>query len=226
MKQNIRIVIADDHELVRKGLKVMLEDEPNINIVGECENGFDLVNLVMAENPDLLIIDYVMPKMNGAEALKAISAKKPDIKSICITMLDDKESVFGMYKAGANGYLKKSASKREVMTAIDYVMNNKEYYCEEAIEYLIERFSPSFKNVRHNVIKDNFTFRELEIIKKICEQKSVKEISIEIFMSERTIENIKAKIMEKMHVGNSMAIIIYALKQNLVNINEIEIKTI
>ncbi|HBQ60812.1 MAG TPA: DNA-binding response regulator, partial [Balneolaceae bacterium] len=125
---NIRIAVVDDHEIVRDGIKILLEDEPGMDIVFEAENGKKAVNNCKEDTPDLIIMDVTMPEMDGIQATKIIKDKYPDVKILALTMLKEDQHIRKMIKAGASGYLLKSSGKEELIKAINKIMDGQHYF--------------------------------------------------------------------------------------------------
>ncbi len=218
IKPNINIVIADDHELFRDGLKLMLNSFENITICGEAENGLKLLEVVENTKPDVVITDINMPEVDGIEATKQLSALHPAIGVIALSMYDDDDLIIDMLEAGASGYLLKNAHKDEVIAAIETVSRGKPYHCENTSKKLLQLIKTSKYNPYQSKPKSIFDEKETEIIRLICQQRTTKEIAEKIFLSPRTIEGIRQRIMEKMDVANTVGIAIYAIKNKLVNL--------
>jgi DNA-binding NarL/FixJ family response regulator len=214
--QPIRIIIADDHEVYRDGLKLMLSKEKAYAIVGEAENGLELINLAKESSPDIILTDIKMPKMDGIEAARRIHAQNEMTGIIALSMFNEESLVIDMLEAGAMGYLLKSSDKSEIIDAINMVYHNHPYYCKStsarlAITITESKFNP-YKRDQNSSI---FTTKELEIIRLICEEYSAKEIGDKLFHSTRTVEGYRSKILDKMNVKNTAGIVIYAIKNGI-----------
>jgi DNA-binding NarL/FixJ family response regulator len=212
----IKLIIADDHEIFRDGLRLMLQKQPEINLLAEAEDGKELIEHIKHLQPDVVITDIKMPRMDGATAAKHITEHYPTIGIIALTMFDEDDLIIDMLEAGAKGYLLKNADKHEMVEAIKSVYNNEPYYCKHTSHKLAQmvarsKFNP-YKQLVNPVV---FTDREKEIIGCICDGLTNKEIAARVFLSVRTIEGLRMKILEKMNVKNTAGIIIYAIKNDL-----------
>lgn len=215
-KLHINIIIADDHELFRDGLKLMLSNFKHINILAQASNGKELVELVNQHKPDVIVTDINMPVMDGIEAVKQISAQHPATGIIALSMYDEDDLIIDMLEAGARGYLLKNAHKDEILQAIETVNLGNPYHCENTSKKLVKLISQSKYDPYKGKAKSLFNDKEIEIITLICQQLTAKEIAEKIYLSYRTVEGIRQKIMEKMEVTNTVGIVIYAIKNKLV----------
>ncbi len=217
MSQQIKILIADDHEVYRDGLKLMLSKEKKYTIVGEAENGLELVSMAKETSPDIILTDIKMPKADGIEATRQIYQENNTIGIIALSMFNEESLVVDMLEAGAMGYLLKSSDKSEIIDAINMVYNNHPYYCKStsarlAITITESKFNP-YKKER--AIATLFSAKEIEIIRLICEEYSAKEIGDKLFHSMRTVEGYRSKILDKMNAKNTAGIVIYAIKHGI-----------
>jgi len=217
METKIRIIIADDHEIFRDGLSMMLGKSTYLSVLAQAENGRELLELVTNLQPDVVLTDIKMPVMDGIEAARKITTAFPEIKIIALSMFDEDHLVVDMLEAGAKGYLVKNAGKTEILEAINAVYANNTYYCRQTTNKLAGMIAKS--RFDQNQKKDLATFsdKELEIIRLICVQLTTHEISERVFLSTRTIEGYRLKILEKMKVKNSAGLVIYALKHGLIS---------
>jgi len=220
----IRILLADDHAIVRDGIKYLLEDEGDIEVVGEASNGLEALELVEKTQPDLLIIDVRMPEMNGIEAVKILNQKPTNTKAIVLSMHDSEEYILKAIEAKAMGYLLKDADKSEVLKAIHTVYNGEKYFSGDISNVIVNNLlknsvgsrtliSASEEISNHN--KLNLTKKEIEILNLILLGKTNKEISIELNNSKRTIETHRFNLMKKMNVKNLMELAAKAAQYNL-----------
>jgi two-component system, NarL family, response regulator NreC len=221
MKYSIRLIIADDHEIFRDGLALMLSRQKDITLPGQASNGKELVELAEQHNPDVIITDIKMPIMDGIQASRLILKKQPDIKIIALSMFDEETLIVDMLEAGAKGYLLKNADKQEILDAIETVYEDKTYYCHHTSARLTNMIVKSNFNPYKKKETVNFNEREIEIIKLICQQNSSKEISDKLFLSSRTVEGYRTKILEKMNAKNTVGVVVYALKHNLIERSEV-----
>ena len=213
---DIKLVIADDHEIFRDGFKLMLSKFPEITLVGEAGNGRELLELIEKENPDVILTDIKMPVMDGIEAAKKITELYPDKGIIGLSMYDDDELIIEMLEAGAKGYLIKNAGKDQIIEAIKTVYNDEPYYCKTTSHKLTQMIAKSRFNPYKIVAKAGFSEREKEIIACICEELTNKEIGDKLFISVRTVEGHRLKILEKMNAKNTVGLVVYAIKNGIV----------
>ncbi len=211
----IKIVIADDHEIFRDGLKLMLQKQSDIIVAGEAADGKELIELVKKTLPDVIITDVKMPHLDGAAATKYLTEHYPTIGIIALTMFDEEDLIVDMLEAGAKGYLLKNADKTEIIEAVHTVANNQPHYCRLTSHKLASMVAKSKFNWQLKKEKPEFNEREQEIIRYICEGLTNKEIGEKIFLSVRTVEGLRLKIIEKMNVKNTAGIIVYAIREHL-----------
>jgi DNA-binding NarL/FixJ family response regulator len=218
MYGTIKIAIADDHEIFRDGFKLLLKNQHELELVGEAENGKELLEVAAKNNPDVVITDIKMPLMDGIEACKTIKKKFPDIKVIALSMFNEDNLIVDMLEAGAKGYLLKNTNKHELLLAVKTVYEGSTYYCSATSVKLARMIGESKFNPYRNHPVKKFTSREIDIIQRICEQQTNKEIAVELDLSIRTVESHREKIHEKTGSKNSIGVVIYAIKHGLYHI--------
>ena len=211
----VKIVIADDHEIFRDGLKLMLQKQEDIFVAAEACDGRQLIEMVKQTLPDVVITDVKMPNLDGVAATKYLTEHYPTIGIIALTMFDEEDLIIDMLEAGAKGYLLKNADKTEIIEAVHTVASNEPHYCRFTSKKLAAMVAKSKFNPHLKKEKPEFTEREQEIIRHICNGLTNKEIAENIFLSVRTIEGLRLKIMEKMNVKNTAGIIVYAIREHL-----------
>ena len=221
MKYTIRLIIADDHEIFRDGLALMLSRQKDIVLLGQAANGKELIELTGQHQPDVIITDIKMPVMDGIQASKLILKNQPDVKIIALSMFDEETLIVDMLEAGAKGYLLKNADKQEILDAIETVYEDKTYYCHHTSARLTNMIVKSSFNPYKKKEPVSFNEREIDIIKLICQQNSSKEISDKLYLSSRTVEGYRTKILEKMNAKNTVGVVVYALKHNLIERSEV-----
>jgi DNA-binding NarL/FixJ family response regulator len=213
----IKLLIADDHEIFRDGFKLMLSKFTDIQLVGEAADGKELVELTKKLKPNVIITDIKMPVMDGVEATKIIATKYPNIGIIGLSMFDEDDLIIDMLEAGAKGFLLKNAGKLEITEAVRTVFNREPYYCKSISHKLAGLIARSQFNPYQRTEKVDFSDREKEIIDLICKELSAKEIADKLFISFRTVEWHRLNILEKMHVKNTVGLVVYAIKNGLSN---------
>lgn len=211
----IKIAIADDYKIYRDGLKVGLSPDENLDIIAEADNGEDLMKLLEILSPDVIIMDLKMPIMDGMEATKLVRKKYPTIKVLVVTMYEDDKFIIHLMENGANGYLLKNAEPDEIRRSIYSVHENGYYFNDLVNKALLKKL------VLKNNLKPSFnqnidlTEREQEVLKMICEEKTAAEIAKEIFLSPRSVEGIRQRLIEKIGVRNTAGLVMFAVKNGL-----------
>jgi len=209
----IKYAIADDHKIFRQGLRYALADDHKLKLVGEAENGKQLLQLVATQKPDVILLDLKMPEMDGIEATQKLHDAHPDIKILMLTTFDDEHFILHLLELGANGYLLKNSDPEEIKRAMHHVMEN-DYYFNQLVSHTMLR-TITRKNNDRTAIKLND--RETDVLKLICKELTTAEIAAQIFLSPRTIEGIRTSLIEKIGVRNTAGLVIYAIKNGLVS---------
>ena len=213
----IKIAIADDYKIYRDGLKVGLANDENLEVVLEADNGEDLINGLEKAKPDVIIMDLKMPIMDGMEATKEVRKRFNSMKVLVVTMYEDDKFIIHLMENGANGYLLKNAEPDEILKSIYAVHENGYYFNDLVNKALLKKlvlkgnFKPSFNQ------DIDFTERELEVLKLICEEKTAAEIAKEIFLSPRSVEGVRQRLIEKVGVRNTAGLVMFAIKNGIVN---------
>jgi DNA-binding NarL/FixJ family response regulator len=223
MYSPIRIILADDHEIFRNGFKLLLRNQKEIELIGEAENGKQLLELVDRHHPDLVITDIKMPIMDGIQASKTLKQKYPRIGIIALSMFNDDYLVLEMLEAGASGYLLKNTNKEELLQAVKAVHQGRTYYCNETSKKLTYLLSKSNFNPYHNH-NIQLTDREKEIVVLICKELSNKEIATALDLKVRTIESHREKIQEKIGSRNMVGVVLFAIKTGLFKLEENQVR--
>ena len=219
MQQTIEIVLADDHALVRDGIRALLEEEQDLDVVAEVSNGLEALDVVAQKAPDLLIIDIRMPQMGGIEAVEKLNLQK-DLKTKCIilSMHDSEEYILKSVKAGASGYLLKDTDKAEFIKAIHTVQNGDKYFSGDISNVLVNNLFANVNGAAEKVedeIPFDLTKKELKVLELILEGYTNKEISEKLQNSKRTIETHRFNLMKKMEVKNLIDLTKKARAHNL-----------
>jgi DNA-binding NarL/FixJ family response regulator len=208
---NTTVLIADDHPLFRKGLGSIILDEPDYDLVGEVSNGIEAVDKTMELKPDIVIMDIVMPEMDGMLAAEIIRKKQPDIKIIFLSMYQQKEYVLRVYRAGADGYVLKDFVADELLAAMNSVRDGKRYICPSVAEYFVEEYINLAKNKGLD-LAGSLTLREKEVLGLIISDKTNKEISDKLNVSLDTIKSHRNSIMHKFGVHDVNSLTKLAIK--------------
>lgn len=216
-KTEITVVLADDHELLRDGVRLALQKLKGIKLIGEAANGKQLCALVDELHPDVVITDIKMPLMDGIDATTLLKKKYPQLGIIALSMLDDQSLILDMLAAGANGYLVKNTSKEEFYEAITSVSEGKNYYCQTASQKISNHIHRNNRSSQRTV--PSFTGRELDVMRLLAKGYSNKEIGNALSISARTIENYRQSIQKKSGCRNAVEISMYALKHGFVEMS-------
>jgi len=210
----IKVLIADDHQIVREGLRSLLEQEPGIKLVGEAENGRQTLRLARELTPDVIIMDVAMPDLNGIEATRQIVAEFPTIKVIALSMHDDRRFVLNMIKAGAQGYLLKDNTFKDLAKAIRVVVTNKTYLSNEIADIVVKDYlatSTSEESSAFSLLSP----REREVLQLIAEGKTTNQVAEHLHVSIKTVETHRAQLMAKLKVKGVAELTKYAIREGL-----------
>lgn len=213
----IKIAIADDYKIFREGLKVGLSADDSLEVMLEADNGEELLKGLENNSPDVIIMDLKMPIMDGMEATKEVRKKFPSIKVLVVSMYEDDKFIIHLMENGANGYLLKNAEPDEIRRSIYSVYENGYYFNDLVNKALLKKL------VLKNNLKPSFnqnidlTEREQEVLKMICEEKTAAEIAKEIFLSPRSVEGIRQRLIEKIGVRNTAGLVMFAVKNGIVD---------
>lgn len=204
MSNTIRVVLADDHIFVRDGIKSLLENEENIVVIGEANDGLEALAVVASQKPDLLIVDIKMPNLNGIEVIEQLRFENNLIKIVVLTMCESEEYVLKSVKAGADGYLLKGSSKEEFLKALHTISNGGKYFSGDISSILIGQLTKPSLSVSKPISDDELmiTKREKEILKLLLSGKGNKEIAEVLDISKRTAEVHRFNLMKKLKVKN------------------------
>jgi DNA-binding NarL/FixJ family response regulator len=216
--KRIKVVIADDQAMFLEALKMMLENFEFIEITGMAVDGHGVLDLVVKEKPDVIVTDIQMPAMNGIELTKELQECYPEIKMIALTAHGEDHYIVDMLEAGAKGFLTKNAGKEKLAEAIFTVYNNAYYYCEETELKVIQKIAASKVKATSTEDPNILTETEQKIVRLICMEYSSKEIAKELFIGEKTVENYRNKIYDKVGVKNMAGIVVFGVRSGLVKI--------
>jgi DNA-binding NarL/FixJ family response regulator len=217
MAQEIKLVLADDHAVVRSGTRELLEQQPDLMIIGEASDGEEAVRLAQELEPDVVIMDIRMPKLNGIEATRRIKSQKPGVRILVLTAHDDDEYVFALLQAGANGYLLKTAEIDELVRAIRTVASGQPALAPEVTGKVMAQFTsgrglPEVITDNHETY-DGLTDRELGILRLVGKGMSNKQIGKELFISDRTVQAHLSNIFSKLGVNSRTEAVMHAVRR-------------
>lgn len=214
-----KIIIVDDHIMFREGLKLLIETERMGKVIAEADSGRIFLDLLDKYQPDLVLMDIEMPVMGGLEATIQAIAKRPDLKILVLSMLCAKENYTEMINAGAMGFILKTSGKQELEKAIKTVIGGESYYSNELLRKIILNSGkqPSISD-NSGIIGINITDREHEVLQYLCKGLNAGEIADKLFRSVKTVEAHRSKLLEKTNTKNTINLVLYALRNNLVDI--------
>ena len=215
---SINIVLADDHTVVRDGLRFLLEAEGDIQVVGDAANGRDAVQLVSKLRPDVVILDIAMPELNGIEAAKQISEICPSAQIIILSMYSSAEHIFRALRAGARGYLLKESGGTDVVQAVRTVISGRRYLSEEISEGMIEDYIRQREVIEADSPLARLSSREREILQLVIEGKSSAEIGDILFLSPKTVGTYRSRLMQKLGVNDLPSLIKFAIRHDLISL--------
>lgn len=213
------IILADDHQIFRDGIKSLLSDEDNLEIIGEASNGDELLSLLKIKSPEILILDVSMPRITGIELTKIITQQYPDIKILILSMHKNEEFVITAMINGAKGYLPKDTSRKELLDAIASISEGEEYLGKLISSSILKSYiKKSYSGFDRLDKEEQLTSREIEIIELIGKGFSNKEIADKLFISVRTVDSHKNHIMCKLKLRTTAELIIYGIKNKIIEI--------
>lgn len=219
MTNKIKILIVDDHQIVRDGLISLLNDVEDIDIVGETSGFINLLEMLKQTKPDVVVLDISMPEKSGVEIAEIISQEFPEIKVLMLSMYINEDFITSALKAGAKGYLPKNTTKAELLDAIRHVNRNEEYFSKPIADIIMKSYVKRIKAEDEIPPKDNsLTTREIEILGLFVKGLSNAEIANKLFISVRTVESHKNHIMQKMGFKSTVELVKYAIKNNIVKL--------
>ena len=214
----IRILIADDHQIVRQGLRTLLEKEPDMAVVAEADDGRATVRLVREKSPEVVIMDVAMPDLNGIEATRQILAEFPKIKVIALSMYADQRFVLNMLKAGASGYLLKDCAFEELIRAIRLVMAHKTYLSPGVTDIVVKDYTAGGNNSSQPSVFSVLSPREREVLQLMAEGRTTSQIAGLLHVSVKTVETHRQQIMHKLKIHSVAELTKYAIREGLTSL--------
>jgi len=210
----IRILVADDHNLIREGLKRILEFQDGIKLVGEAINGQSAIENTLVLNPDIILLDVNMPDMTGIDVLRELKKKSSTAKVVMLTVAGDRETLFEAIEAGAEGYVLKDSETVDLIQAINEVNEGETYIDKRLVSLLVDNFKMRKTTKKENKISD-LTERELEVLRYISEGYTNKEAGEKLFISEKTVKNYATSVFKKLEVKDRVQATLYAIRNNI-----------
>jgi two-component system response regulator NreC len=215
MSAKIRIIIADDHRVLRAGLRLLLERQPGFEVVADAADGRQTVDLVKAHLPDIVLLDIAMPHLNGIEAARLISASHPEVGIIILSMHADESYLLRALKSGAKGYLLKDAGEDDVIDAVRAVSEGKAFFSPAISKLLVEDYVRQLQHQGLEDVYDLLTPREREITQLLAEGKSSKDIAALLFLSPHTVDTHRKTILQKLNVHSVPELMLYAMRKGI-----------
>jgi len=212
------VLIADDHDIIRSGIKDILSSQEDFKVIGEATDGEDAIEKAGKHKPDILLLDISMPKITGLDAIKQIKVRSPETKIIVITVHKTNAYIIKAFSEGVKGYLQKENAGEELIPALNKVASGDMYLTPEVSTYLVDK---AVQKAQKKVTEDTFlTIREKEILRLVADGNSAKEIAAKLFISKRTVENYKNNLLKKLGLHKTSELIKYAIKHEIVDIEE------
>jgi two-component system, NarL family, response regulator NreC len=215
--RRIRISLADDHKLMRSGLRVLLEQQSDLTVVGEASDGREAVALVAAQRPDVLVMDIGMPGLNGIEAAAQITNSYPEISIVMLSMHSDESYVLRALKAGAKGFLLKDSAEADLIKAVHSVAEGKSFFSPAVSRVLLDDYVRKLKRSGMEDSFDLLTPREREVLQLVAEGRSNKEVAQLLNLSVYTVETHRSNIMEKLNLHGVPELILYAVRKGIIS---------
>jgi DNA-binding NarL/FixJ family response regulator len=215
---NLRILVADDHEVVRHGVRALLDGHPSWEVVAEAADGRDAVEKTIQLKADIVILDIGMPNLNGLEATRQILRSLPQARILILTMHESEQVVREVLEAGARGFLLKSDAGRDLVAAVEALQRHKTFFTSKVAEMVLESFLKSKPRPADQAEREILTPREREIVQLLAEGKSTKEVAVALGLSVKTAETHRSNIMRKLNLHSISELVLYAVRNNIVQV--------
>ncbi len=213
----IKVVLVDDHKIIKDGLRSLLERQPDMEVVAEADNGRIALKLVKELSPDVVIMDIGMRELNGIDATRQIVEKSPEVKVLALSMYSDKRFIKGMLKAGASGYMLKDSAFKELIDAIRAIVEDKVYISPSVAGIVTEDYLKQSPESSDSLTHSFLTSREVEVLQLLVEGKPTKQIASSLCLSIKTIESHRSRIMKKIDVNNIADLTRYAIREGIIS---------
>ena len=217
MNNGLRILIADDHEVVRQGVRTIVESQSGWNVVAEAQNGFDAVRLTLDLKPDIVLLDISMPELNGLDAAKQILKQLPETQVLILTMHESDELVREVLAAGARGYVLKTDAKRDLVSAVRSLSEHRPFFTSKVADMVLDGFRQKAAPPQEEVpTGDRLTVRERQIVQLLAEGKTSKEIATVLDISVKTADTHRANVMRKLDLHSLADVVRYAIRNKII----------
>ncbi len=225
---SIRVVLVDDHEVIRTGLKTFLETQDDIDVIGEASNGLDAVTITLAMRPDVVVMDISMPEIDGMEATRRLKEQCPNCHVLALTVHKDKQYLFEMLRAGATGYITKQAAADELVSAIRAVSLGNVYLQPTLARFLLDDYQRLESQAAQNDVKltsddtslDVLSKRERQVLELVAEGLTSPQIGKKLAISPKTVSRHRERIMNKLNLHSSAALVKFAIRTGLIGLND------
>ncbi len=215
MSPKKKIVIAQDHTILREGLKMLLASNPELSVVGEAQNGLDAVRSVKSQTPDLILMDICMPKLDGTRAIKEIKRLSPSTKVLVLTVHKSEDHILGALRSGADGYILKEATYEELAIAIEELFAGKSYISPAISGKVIEGYLEDRRNIKSSSSWETLTARERQVLKMVAKGNRNKDIACNLSISVKTVEKHRANLMKKLDLHSASSLTAFAIEKRL-----------
>jgi two-component system invasion response regulator UvrY len=207
-----RILIVDDHAVVRRGLKNILSEQPDMKVVGEAGNVDELMDFIGKNECDIIILDISLPGKSGIDIMKDLRVQYPKLPVLFLSMLPEEQFALRAMKSGASGYLSKGSPTEELVKAIRKIIAGKKYVSQEFAEQLAMGFDPKDERLPHELLSE----REFQVLRKLASGKALSQIAVELFLSVKTVATYRARLLEKMNMQSNAELVRYAIEHKLI----------
>lgn len=208
----MKVMIADDHGIVRSGITLLLERQPDIDVIGEAADGAEALQFAIEHKPDVAVLDISMPKLTGLQAAREIKQQAPDVNVLLLSMHDDERYLYEALRVGAGGYVLKRAADQDLVRAVRAVNDGEPFLTDDAQRSLVKAWMESGEEPR----RDKLTDRELEVVKLIAEAHTNKQIAEILGLSEKTVESHRSNILNKLGMSDRVELVRYAVRRGLI----------
>lgn len=220
MMEKIKIILVDDHQIVRDGIKSLLVNNPSMEIIGEAKSAYEFFDLLKLKLPDIVLLDISLPSMSGIEVSKILSDQYPQIKILMLSMYTSEDFIFNALKAGIHGYLPKNTTRTELLHAITEVARGHEYFSKSISDTILKSYvnSAKYGKPNSNDKLDNLSNREKEILRLVVEGMNNSKIAEHLSISIRTVETHKTKILRKLDLHSTVDLVKFAIKNKIIEL--------